>query len=50
MAHVNEGTEANRLPRDNISNSKTAIPKMSNALHEIRDWWNEQLANGCDDD
>lgn len=50
LAHVNEGLETNRLPRDNLSNSKTAMPKMSNALHEIRDWWCEQLVNNCDDD
>ncbi|KAG5876354.1 hypothetical protein JTB14_009039 [Gonioctena quinquepunctata] len=27
-----------------LFNSKTTVPKASNAMHEIKDWWNEQLA------
>ncbi|KAL3268371.1 hypothetical protein HHI36_007487 [Cryptolaemus montrouzieri] len=39
--HVNE-IEA-RMPRE-VFNNKTTMPKASNALHEIKDWWNEQLS------
>lgn len=49
LPHVTEGTETSRLPREFLSN-KTAVPKISNALHEIRDWWSEQLAVAGDDD
>lgn len=49
LPHVTEGTESNRLPRE-ISNNKTVVPKISNALHEIRDWWGEQLSVSNDDD
>lgn len=41
--YLNDGGETSRVPRD-IANSKTCIPKTSNMAHEIRDWWNEQLA------
>ncbi|KAJ3664869.1 hypothetical protein Zmor_000408 [Zophobas morio] len=41
--HLNETNEANRMPRE-VFNNKTTLPKASNAMHEIRDWWNEQLA------
>ncbi|KAG5876353.1 hypothetical protein JTB14_009038 [Gonioctena quinquepunctata] len=27
-----------------LFNSKTTVPKASNAMREIKDWWNEQLA------
>ncbi|EEZ98774.1 sodium leak channel NALCN [Tribolium castaneum] len=43
LPHVNETNEANRMPRE-VFNNKTTVPKASNAMHEIRDWWNEQLA------
>ncbi|XP_031343875.1 sodium leak channel non-selective protein-like isoform X3 [Photinus pyralis] len=43
LPHLNEGTETSRVPRD-ISSSKASVPKISNTAHEIRDWWNEQLA------
>ncbi|CAG9857935.1 unnamed protein product [Phyllotreta striolata] len=32
-----------RLPRE-VFNTKTTVPKAANAMHEIKDWWNEQLA------
>lgn len=38
LPHVTEGSE----PRD-ISSNKTAMPKGSNALTEVHDWWNEQI-------
>ncbi|CAH1155079.1 unnamed protein product [Phaedon cochleariae] len=41
LTHLNDNE--NRLPRE-VFHSKTTVPKTSNALHEIRDWWNEQLA------
>lgn len=43
LPHLNEGTETNRMPRE-VFNNKTSLPKVTNATHEIRDWWNEQLA------
>jgi hypothetical protein len=43
LPHLNETNESNRMPRE-VFNNKTTVPKASNALHEIRDWWNEQLA------
>lgn len=49
LPHVTEGSENNRMPKD-ITNNKTVVPKISNALHEIRDWWNEQLTICSDDD
>lgn len=42
LTQLNE-SETVRMPRD-VFNNKTTVPKASNALHEIRDWWNEQLA------
>lgn len=42
ISHLNE-SETNRMPRE-VFNNKTTVPKSSNALHEIRDWWNEQLS------
>ncbi|XP_023021091.2 sodium leak channel non-selective protein na isoform X2 [Leptinotarsa decemlineata] len=41
LTHLNDSES--RIPRE-VFNSKTTVPKASNALHEIRDWWNEQLA------
>ncbi|CAH1113399.1 unnamed protein product [Psylliodes chrysocephalus] len=41
LSHVAEAE--NRLPRE-VFNSKTTVPKASNTMHEIKDWWNEQLA------
>jgi hypothetical protein len=43
LPHLNETNESNRMPRE-VFNNKTTVSKASNALHEIRDWWNEQLA------
>lgn len=42
LPHLNEATESNRMPRE-VFNNKTSLPKVTNATHEIRDWWNEQL-------
>nr|XP_023021091.1 sodium leak channel non-selective protein isoform X2 [Leptinotarsa decemlineata] len=49
LTHLNDSES--RIPRE-VFNSKTTVPKASNALHEIRDWWNEQLAyiSSSDDD
>ncbi|KAJ8920483.1 hypothetical protein NQ315_005352 [Exocentrus adspersus] len=41
LSHLNESE--NRLPRE-VFNNKTTVPKASSAVHEVRDWWNEQLA------
>lgn len=38
LPHVTEGSE----PRD-INTNKTSMPKMSNALSEVHEWWNEQI-------
>lgn len=43
LPHLNEGTEINRMPRE-VFNNKTTLPKASNTMHEIKEWWNEQLA------
>jgi hypothetical protein len=42
LPHLTEGPEPSRLMRD-ISTNKTAMPKVSNVLLEVRDWWHEQL-------
>lgn len=42
LPHLTEGPESSRLMRD-ISANKTAMPKVSNVLLEVRDWWHEQL-------
>nr|XP_022905001.1 sodium leak channel non-selective protein [Onthophagus taurus] len=42
LPHLNETSEANRMPRE-VFNNKTCLPKVSNATLEIKDWWNEQL-------
>ncbi|XP_017774195.1 PREDICTED: sodium leak channel non-selective protein isoform X2 [Nicrophorus vespilloides] len=50
--HYNEAPETSRLPRE-VINNKAAVPKVSHATHEIRDWWNEQLnyaSESSDDD
>jgi len=44
LPHLTEGPESSCLIRENTS-SKTAMPKVSNVLLEVRDWWHEQL--GC---
>lgn len=52
MPHLTEATEFNRMPRE-VFNNKTTLPKASNAAHEIKEWWNEQLAyvsDSSDDD
>lgn len=41
VIHLND--IENKPNRDVLFN-KTVAPKISNAMHEIRDWWNEQLA------
>lgn len=41
VVHINE---SENKPNRDIAFNKTSIPKMSNAMHEIKDWWNEQLA------
>lgn len=41
FSHLNESES--RLPRE-VFNNKTTVPKATSAMHEIRDWWNEQLA------
>lgn len=41
VVHLNDSE--NKPNRDFVFN-KTTMPKMTNAMHEIRDWWNEQLA------
>ncbi|KAJ8977287.1 hypothetical protein NQ317_015572 [Molorchus minor] len=41
LSHLNEAE--NRMPRE-VFNNKTSVPKATNAMHEIREWWNEQLA------
>lgn len=38
LPHVTEGSE----PRD-ITSNKSSMPKVSNALSEVHDWWNEQI-------
>lgn len=43
LAHLSENSEANRMPRD-MYNTKSTLPKVNNAMHEIRDWWSEQLS------
>lgn len=47
--HVNE--IESRMPRE-VFNNKTTLPKASNALNEIKDWWTEQLnyASSSDED
>ncbi|KAK7862065.1 hypothetical protein R5R35_011485 [Gryllus longicercus] len=42
LPHVTEGSEPSRLLRD-ITANKTAMPKVSNVLLEVRDWWSEQM-------
>ncbi|XP_069692579.1 sodium leak channel NALCN isoform X3 [Periplaneta americana] len=42
LPHLTEGPEPSRLMRD-ISANKTAMPKVTNVLVEVRDWWHEQL-------
>ena len=42
MPHLTEGPESSRQMRENTT-SKTAMPKVSNVLLEVRDWWHEQL-------
>jgi hypothetical protein len=41
LPHLTEGPESSRLMRENTT--KTAMPKVSNVLLEVRDWWHEQL-------
>lgn len=38
LPHVTEGSE----PRDSTTN-KMSMPKVSNALSEVHEWWNEQI-------
>ena len=42
LPHLTEGPECSHLVRD-ISSNKTALPKVSSVLLEVRDWWHEQL-------
>ncbi|KAJ9587594.1 hypothetical protein L9F63_018976, partial [Diploptera punctata] len=42
LPHLTEGPECSHLARD-ISANKTALPKVSSVLLEVRDWWHEQL-------
>lgn len=41
LTHLNDSET--RVPKEVLPN-KTNPPKVSHAVHEIRDWWNEQLA------
>ncbi|KAG5889289.1 hypothetical protein JTB14_007050 [Gonioctena quinquepunctata] len=41
LSHLNDSES--RISRE-LFNSKTTVPKANNAMHEIKDWWNEQLA------
>ncbi|XP_066250989.1 sodium leak channel NALCN isoform X4 [Euwallacea similis] len=44
VIHLND-SEQSKIPREQIQNNKTtSIPKQSNAIQEIKDWWNDQLA------
>lgn len=41
VTHLND---SENKPNKDVLLNKTTAPKVSNAIHEIRDWWNEQLA------
>ncbi|XP_076258314.1 sodium leak channel non-selective protein na isoform X3 [Rhynchophorus ferrugineus] len=41
ITHLNDN-ESNKMPRE-IQNNKTTVPKLTNAMQEIREWWNDQL-------
>lgn len=41
VTHLNDSEVK---PNRDILYNKATTPKMLNAMHEIRDWWNEQLA------
>ncbi|KAJ8954958.1 hypothetical protein NQ318_000389 [Aromia moschata] len=49
LTHLNDSE--GRMPRE-VFNNKASLPKATNAMHEIRDWWSEQLAyaSSSDDD
>ncbi|XP_030767372.1 sodium leak channel non-selective protein isoform X2 [Sitophilus oryzae] len=43
LTHLNDN-EANKMPAREIQNNKTSVPKLTNAMQEIKEWWNDQLA------
>jgi len=43
LPHLTENTEQIRQQRE-VLNIKTAVPKISNVMLEVREWWKEQLA------
>ncbi|XP_066141608.1 sodium leak channel NALCN isoform X3 [Euwallacea fornicatus] len=43
VVHLND-SEQSKIPREIQNNKTTSIPKQSNAIQEIKDWWNDQLA------
>jgi len=43
LPHLTENTEQIRQQRE-VLNTKTAAPKISNVMLEVREWWKEQLA------
>ncbi|PSN30664.1 Sodium leak channel non-selective protein [Blattella germanica] len=47
LPHLTEGPESSTMVRD-ITMNKTSLPKVSNVLLEVRDWWHEQLGYNTD--
>jgi len=42
LSHLTENTE--QIRQRETLNTKTAAPKISNVMLEVREWWKEQLA------
>lgn len=43
LPHLTESTEQSRQQRE-VVNAKATVPKTSNVMLEVREWWKEQLA------
>ncbi|KAF3429704.1 hypothetical protein E2986_05904 [Frieseomelitta varia] len=43
LPHLTESTEQSRQQRE-VVNTKATVPKTSNVMLEVREWWKEQLA------